>query len=132
LFLKKQKDKLWVVVHASNPSTWGRSRRTGSLRLGLCSETISKNKTNQQTSKKRLYLTDTRTWSMFFVLNPLVILNTCVTWQEITLSKELLFSLFLSGRLLPESVLMRDPLESAFLTLLMFGVEVVYGEAKWK
>lgn len=27
---------------------------------------------------------------------------------------------------------MRDPLESAFLTLLMFGVDVVYGEAKQK
>lgn len=27
---------------------------------------------------------------------------------------------------------MRDPLESAFLTLLMFGVEFVYGEAKQK
>lgn len=27
---------------------------------------------------------------------------------------------------------MRDPLESAFLTLLMFGVEAVYGEAKQK
>ena len=44
----------------------------------------------------------------------------------------MLFSLFLSGRLFPESVLMRDPLESAFLTLLMFGVEFVYGEAKQK
>lgn len=41
----------------------------------------------------------------------------------------MLFSLFLSGRLFPESVLMRDPLESAFLTLLMFGVDAVYGEA---
>lgn len=27
---------------------------------------------------------------------------------------------------------MSDPLESAFLTLLMFGVEVVYGVAKRK
>lgn len=27
---------------------------------------------------------------------------------------------------------MRDPLESAFLTLLMFGVEFVYGEAEQK
>lgn len=27
---------------------------------------------------------------------------------------------------------MREPLESAFLTLLMLGVEAVYGEAKWK
>lgn len=52
--------------------------------------------------------------------------------KEITLSRELLFSIFLSGKLFPESVLMRDPLESAFFTLLMFGVEVVYGEAKWE
>ena len=37
-----------------------------------------------------------------------------------------------SGRLFPESVLMREPLESAFLTLLMLGVEAVYGEAKRK
>lgn len=44
----------------------------------------------------------------------------------------MLFSLFLSGRLFPESVLMRDPLESAFLTLLTFGVDIVYGEAKQK
>lgn len=46
-----------------------------------------------------------------------------------TLSKELLLSLFLSRRLFPESVLIRDPLESAFLTLLMFGVDEVCGEA---
>jgi len=52
-----------------------------------------------------------------------------------TLSRELLLSLCLSGRLFPESVLIREPLESAFLTQLIFGVEVVYGEAKqrkWK
>jgi len=47
-----------------------------------------------------------------------------------TLSRELLFSLCLSGRLFPESVLIREPLESALLTLLIFGVDVVYGEAK--
>lgn len=51
--------------------------------------------------------------------------------REITLSRELLFSGFLSGRLFPESVLMREPLESAFLTLLMLGVEAVYGDAEW-
>lgn len=46
-----------------------------------------------------------------------------------TLSRELLFSPCLSGRLFPESVLIRDPLESAFLTQLTFGVEEVYGVA---
>lgn len=56
----------------------------------------------------------------------------CFKRKEITLSRELLFSGFLSGRLFPESVLMREPLESAFLTLLMLGVEAVYGEAKRK
>lgn len=56
----------------------------------------------------------------------------CFKREEITLSRELLFSGFLSGRLFPESVLMREPLESAFLTLLMLGVEAVYGEAKRK
>lgn len=46
-----------------------------------------------------------------------------------TFSRELPFSLLLSGRLLPESVLMRDPRESAWRTELMLGVDDVWGDA---
>lgn len=45
-----------------------------------------------------------------------------------TLSKELFFSQFFSGRLFPESVLIRDPRDSAWRTALMLGVDV-WGDA---
>lgn len=46
-----------------------------------------------------------------------------------TLSRELPLSLCFSGRLLPESVLMSEPRESAWRTELMLGVDDVWGEA---
>lgn len=46
-----------------------------------------------------------------------------------TLSRELPLSLFFSDRLLPESVLMSEPRESAWRTELMLGVDEVWGEA---
>lgn len=42
-----------------------------------------------------------------------------------TLSRELPLSLFFSGRLFPESVLMSEPRESAWRTELMLGVDDV-------
>lgn len=46
-----------------------------------------------------------------------------------TLSRELPLSWFFSDRLLPESVLMREPRESAWRTELMLGVDEVWGDA---